>query len=289
MKIVSDWGGEFVNNCFKECARIEGFEHSISPPYTPEHNGIAERGNRSILEKARFLMLQTKLTDQLWAEATSTATFLLNVAPKRDKVSLYKKWFNQKPPVSNLKTFVCKSWVGIPPIKRQSKFESIVWEGIMLVYENHALAYRILRLQDKQVVISRHVKFDETYFPNLLPPLNSTKLHNLISPISLNPLNPQTESIRNVTYKNDSCSEWEDELHDAMEEIPQRRIRVISPRHPTLITGDVSEENILPYQRRAHQTVESNTILNNYQQAIKSKDSNKWEEAISKELDKMKK
>ncbi|MBW0483301.1 hypothetical protein O181_023016 [Austropuccinia psidii MF-1] len=78
MKIVSDGGGEFVNDCFREYARIEGFEHSISPPYTPEHNGKAERGNRSILEKARCLMLQSKLTDQFWAEATSTATFLQN-------------------------------------------------------------------------------------------------------------------------------------------------------------------------------------------------------------------
>ncbi|MBW0510481.1 hypothetical protein O181_050196 [Austropuccinia psidii MF-1] len=103
MKIVSDGGGEFVNDCFKECARIEGFEHSISPPYTPEHNGIVERDNRLILEKARCLMLRTKLTDQFWAEATSTSTFLSNVTPKRDKVSLYEKWFNQKPPVSNLK------------------------------------------------------------------------------------------------------------------------------------------------------------------------------------------
>ncbi|MBW0523616.1 hypothetical protein O181_063331 [Austropuccinia psidii MF-1] len=88
MKIVSDGGGEFFNDRFKEYARIEGFEHSISPPYTPEHNGISERGNRLILEKARCLMLQSKLTDKFWAEATSTTTFLLNVAPKRDKLSL---------------------------------------------------------------------------------------------------------------------------------------------------------------------------------------------------------
>ncbi|MBW0523617.1 hypothetical protein O181_063332 [Austropuccinia psidii MF-1] len=159
----------------------------------------------------------------------------------------------------------------------------------MLGYENHASAYRILRLQDKQVVISRHVKSDETYFPNLLPPLNPTKLHKPISPISPNLLILQTESVRNVTDKNDSCSKWEGEFHNAMEEIPQRRIRVIGPRHPTLITGDISEENILPYQRRAHQTVESNTIPNNYQQAIKSKDSDKWEEEILKELDNRKK
>ncbi|MBW0540638.1 hypothetical protein O181_080353 [Austropuccinia psidii MF-1] len=118
MKIVSYGGGEFINNCFKDCVKIEGFEHSISPPYTPEHNGIVERDNRSVLEKARCLMLQTKLTDQFWAEATSTTTFLLNVAQKRDKVSPYEKWFKQKGQVSNLKTFGCKAWVRIPPIKR---------------------------------------------------------------------------------------------------------------------------------------------------------------------------
>ncbi|MBW0483826.1 hypothetical protein O181_023541 [Austropuccinia psidii MF-1] len=95
-----------------------------------------------------------------------------------------------------------------------------MWEGIMLGYENHPSGYRILRLQEKQVVISRHVKFDETYLPNLLPPLSPTKLHNPISPISSNPLNTQTESVRNVTDKNDSFSEWEEEFHNAMEEIP---------------------------------------------------------------------
>ncbi|MBW0524908.1 hypothetical protein O181_064623 [Austropuccinia psidii MF-1] len=163
-----------------------------------------------------------------------------------------------------------------------------MWEGIMLGYENHASVYRILRLQDNQVVISRHVKFNETYIPTPLPPLNSRKSHNPISPISLNPLNTHTETIRNVADKDDSCSEWEDEFHNAMEEIPQRWIRVIGPRNPTLITGDVSEENILPYQRKAHQTVETSIIPNNYQQAIKSKDCDKWEEAISKELNIMK-
>ncbi|MBW0487248.1 hypothetical protein O181_026963, partial [Austropuccinia psidii MF-1] len=154
LKIVSDGGGEFVNGCFKRFAMMEGFEHSISPPYTPQHNGIAERGNRLVLEKARCLMQQAKLTDQFWAEATSTATFLLNMAPKRDGVSPYEKWFKRKPPVSNLRTFGCRAWLRIPPVKRQSKFESIAWEGIMLGYENHASAYRILRLQDRRVVIS---------------------------------------------------------------------------------------------------------------------------------------
>ncbi|MBW0548570.1 hypothetical protein O181_088285 [Austropuccinia psidii MF-1] len=63
---------------------------------------------------------------------------------------------------------------------------------------------------------------------------------------------------------------------------------MISPRHPTLITGDASEANILPFQRRAHKTVEASMIPNSYQQAINSKDGVKWKEAISKELNNMK-
>ncbi|MBW0557717.1 hypothetical protein O181_097432 [Austropuccinia psidii MF-1] len=91
VKIVSDGGGEFINNGFKKYAKIEGIDHSISPPYTPEHNGVEERGNSSVLKKARCLMQQTKLADQFWAEAMYTATFLLNMAPKRDRISPYKK------------------------------------------------------------------------------------------------------------------------------------------------------------------------------------------------------
>ncbi|MBW0480414.1 hypothetical protein O181_020129 [Austropuccinia psidii MF-1] len=250
VKVVLDGGGEFVNRCFKKYLEIEGFEHSISPPYTPEHNGIAVRGNRSVLEKARCLMQQTKLTDQFWAEATKI------------------------PPLSNLRTFGCKAWVRIPPIKRRSKFESIAWEGIMLGYENQASAYQILRLQDKRVVISRNVKLNETNFPNLLPPLNSKKLPHPVPMISPKAPNPYAEPDSIVADEDDSYSDREDEFHDTVEEIPQRRIRIIGPRHPTLITGDISENNILPYQRRAHQTIETNPIPKSYQQAINSENGN---------------
>ncbi|MBW0473125.1 hypothetical protein O181_012840 [Austropuccinia psidii MF-1] len=101
----------------------------------------------------------------------------------------------------------------------------------MLGYENQASVYRILRLQDKQVAISRHVKFDETYFPNLLPPLKSENSLNPIPLISPSSLRPHSES-NDIADESDSCSEREDEFHDAVEEMPQRRIRIIGPRHP---------------------------------------------------------
>jgi len=47
-----DGGGEYTSEEFKTYLRSCGIVHSISPPYTPAHNGLAERGNRTLMESA---------------------------------------------------------------------------------------------------------------------------------------------------------------------------------------------------------------------------------------------
>ncbi|MBW0546133.1 hypothetical protein O181_085848 [Austropuccinia psidii MF-1] len=91
VKVMYDGGVEFFNDMFKKFSEREGLEHCISPPYKPEHNGFSERVNISILEKARCLMQQERLTDKFWAKEMSTATFLINVAPKKENSSPYEK------------------------------------------------------------------------------------------------------------------------------------------------------------------------------------------------------
>ncbi|MBW0496935.1 hypothetical protein O181_036650 [Austropuccinia psidii MF-1] len=85
-----------------------------------------------------------------------------------------------------------------------------------------------------------------------------------------------------------SHSVWEEDFNDSLEEQPPRRIRLIGPRHLTLITGDISEDNILPYRRSAHQTFET-LVTNTYQKVINSKQCKEWEKAITKELESMEK
>ncbi|MBW0580184.1 hypothetical protein O181_119899 [Austropuccinia psidii MF-1] len=41
-KIVTDGGSEFCNQRFKDLANERGFQHVVSPPYTPVHNGVVE-------------------------------------------------------------------------------------------------------------------------------------------------------------------------------------------------------------------------------------------------------
>ena len=52
--------------------------HQTSCVDTPSHNGVAERKNRHLLETARALLFQMHVPKHFWADAVSTARFLIN-------------------------------------------------------------------------------------------------------------------------------------------------------------------------------------------------------------------
>ncbi|MBW0488518.1 hypothetical protein O181_028233 [Austropuccinia psidii MF-1] len=166
--ILTDGGGESIDKSFKNHCIKSGINHITSPPYTSQHNPFAERGNQSIIEKARCLLLQSKLPTKFWAEAVLTATFLCNLIPKHENQRTpHEIWHNSKPPLHKLKPFGCKALLKIPTHSIRNKFDSKAWDGIFLGYENKASSYCILRVSDQKVLISKHVIFDENKFPSL--------------------------------------------------------------------------------------------------------------------------
>ncbi|MBW0543285.1 hypothetical protein O181_083000 [Austropuccinia psidii MF-1] len=69
---------------------------------------------------------------------------------------------------------------------------------------------------------------------------------------------------------------------------PPRRIKVIGPPYPTLISCNLDCSNVLPYSRQPKAFIYScNDTPRTYQGAIKSSNSKKWMESISKELGSM--
>ena len=48
---------------------------------TPQHNGVAERINRTLNEHARSMRLHTGLPKTFWANDVSTAAYLINRGP----------------------------------------------------------------------------------------------------------------------------------------------------------------------------------------------------------------
>jgi len=76
--LQSDNGREFCNEDFDKFLKEEGITRRLTTPYTPQSNGIAERKNRTLMEMARCMMMQSKLPISFWAEAVATANYIRN-------------------------------------------------------------------------------------------------------------------------------------------------------------------------------------------------------------------
>src|SRR4051812_48430507 len=77
----SDNGGEYTSTEFKEYLARHGIKHQLSIPGRPEQNGVAERMNRTLMDRARSIRLQAGMPEGLWAEAVNHAAFLINRSP----------------------------------------------------------------------------------------------------------------------------------------------------------------------------------------------------------------
>ena len=52
----TDGGGEYTSKDFEDFCKNEGIAHEITSPYTPQHNGLAERRNGTLLNMARSMI-----------------------------------------------------------------------------------------------------------------------------------------------------------------------------------------------------------------------------------------
>ncbi|KAJ0885211.1 putative RNA-directed DNA polymerase [Helianthus annuus] len=77
----SDNAKEYFSESFRSFCLQNGIVHESSCIHTPTQNGVAERKNRHLLEVARALLFQMTVPKPFWANAVSTACFLINRMP----------------------------------------------------------------------------------------------------------------------------------------------------------------------------------------------------------------
>jgi transposase InsO family protein len=62
----SNNGGEYTSNKFKYFCREAMIKRELTTPYNPQHNGVAERKNRSIVEAVKAMIHDQNLLMHLW-------------------------------------------------------------------------------------------------------------------------------------------------------------------------------------------------------------------------------
>ena len=165
----TDRGGEYLSTEFKTFLSEEGIVHQTTTAGTPQQNGVAERLNRTLQEKARSMMVSSGVSGRFWGEAVMCACYLRNRSPSRvltEEKTPEQMWSGWKPSVAHLKVFGCKCYVWIPE-KDRKKMDERSWTGMFVGYSTVSKGYRVFNPSNGKVVISRDVRFaeSETYYP----------------------------------------------------------------------------------------------------------------------------
>lgn len=143
--------------------------HFTSPPHTPEHNGIAKRKHRHIVETGLTLLHQSSLPVEYWIYAFAAAVYLINHLPSQitDAVSPYEKLFSKSPNYLKLRVFGCLCFPWLKPYTK-NKLENRSLPCIFMGYSLTQSAYLCLHLPTGCMYVSRHVQFVETQLPILM-------------------------------------------------------------------------------------------------------------------------
>jgi hypothetical protein len=164
--IQCDNGHEFYNNVSRNFFLSRRVHLRMPCPYTSPQNGRAERMIRTANDVTRSLLFQASLPPHYWAEALTTATYLLNRLPTKTVAhrTPYFALFGIHPSYDHLRVFRCACYPNLAstaPHKLAPRSTRCVFLG----YSPDHKGYPCLDLSSHRVLISRHVVFDESDFP----------------------------------------------------------------------------------------------------------------------------
>ena len=149
----------FVGLIFNEFCKDEGIARHRTVRDTPQQNGVAERMNQTLLERARCMLSNAGLPRRFWAEAVSTSCFLINRGPHTGihLKTPYEVWFGKPADYSNLRAFGCTVYYHV----NEGKLEPRAKRGVFVGYGEGVKGYRIWSSPENRVILSRNVVFDE--------------------------------------------------------------------------------------------------------------------------------
>jgi hypothetical protein len=142
VKIRSDNGSEFRNTRVEEYCDGEGMKHEFSSTYTPQQNGVVE--NKTLITLARAMLDDYGVSQRFWVEAINTACHASNRVYLHRLLmkTPYEVLIGRKPNISYFQVFGCKCFI-FKKRKHLGKFESRVYEGMLVGYASNSKAYRV--------------------------------------------------------------------------------------------------------------------------------------------------
>ena len=129
----------------------------------------------TLMERARSMLIQSKLPKTLWAEMLLTACHLVNLSPSTaiDFKTPYEKWIGQSANYGNLRAFGCPAYAHTS----QGKLAFRALKCFFIGYPEGVKGYKIwcTDLSPPRCIISRDVTFNERELLNQKSPQQPTE------------------------------------------------------------------------------------------------------------------
>ncbi|KAL4387001.1 hypothetical protein GQ457_09G019520 [Hibiscus cannabinus] len=131
----SDRGGEYLSQDFDELLKQCGIVSQLTPPGTPQWNGVSERRNRTLLDMVRSMMSHIDLPTSFWGYVLETAAFTLNRVPSKSvQKTPHEMWTGKHPNMSFMKGNGIN--IELKEVQQQQVHEPEVEETPQVVEEN---------------------------------------------------------------------------------------------------------------------------------------------------------
>lgn len=202
-RLRCDNGREYPSTEMKNYCASKGIQYEFTIRYTPQQNGVAERMNRTIIERARCMILNASMSKSFWSEAVLTAVYLINRSPTevlKRKVPA-ELWYGENPDVQKLRVFGCIAYLRLPKELIKGKFDSRSKKCRMVGY--CANGYRLWCQEEKKIVLGRDVIFEESRY-NF-----NEDFYKMDSIKSSQDKNPAAAELKRVSTKNEESELFE--------------------------------------------------------------------------------
>ncbi|KAI3716898.1 hypothetical protein L1987_68116 [Smallanthus sonchifolius] len=160
--IRSDHGTEFKNATLDSFCESKGISRQFSAPRTPQQNSVAERRNRTLIEAARTMIVDSKLPVTFWAEAVNTACFVQNrvLITKSCNKTPYEIMYKRKPVIDFFRKFGCVCTM-LNTSDQLNKFEAKADECYFVGYSSNQRAFRVYHKKKRIVLESIDINWHE--------------------------------------------------------------------------------------------------------------------------------
>ena len=270
--VRADNGGEY-RGPFEEYCRKFGIRLEKTVPKTPQHNGVAERMNRTICERIRCMLSNAKLPNSFWGEAMRTAVDLINLSPS---VPLngdipQRVWTGKDISYQHLKVFGCRAFVHVPRDER-TKLDGKSKECIFLGYAREEFGYRLWDPVDKKIIRSRDVIFfEDQTIEDIKKKVETKQIEEY--PVNLEPVPlPASQNEGGALPEDDEGGAGEDDANEPP---------IVQPNLRRSARGQIESRR---YPSDEYVTLTEGGEPECYEEAISGEHKEKWFEAMQDEM-----